>query len=449
MRWPDIFYDERSPLHTPHGDGRPKNRRATTFASKNACTANDSNNSPLSAASLSPKELDDKGNVHGLNIAITIVALAVLLLGLVSTVLNDMASPPKYDYSQLTFNWHNDPASYLEPVMAPNFTYNVVLEAHAHTTHSDGDMTPEQLVEYYRANGFNAAIVSDHNTVAGGLAAERYAQRQYPGQFVVIPAQEYSCCRVHMNFINIRETIPVVQAFPTDSELKEAIDRVHALGGLVVVNHIPWSNSTTAGYPDTATLPNHPNREDLVAMGVDGFELVNGQVFDTRSYRFVQNHNAQHPEDPLLVVTGNDVHRPQSVYSWTVLQTRNGNQPLTAQAVFAELQAGRTDFLFEPSGTRQHAVPQRNSRYWLLAPLTNLGEYFKTYYDRQRGMYSFTGEFCQPQIFEVHTAAILSLAMYLVVAVVSVELVSLALFFGKSGYRRRARWRVQPHPSAS
>ncbi|KAJ1977828.1 hypothetical protein H4R35_002137 [Dimargaris xerosporica] len=441
MHRPGIFYDERSPLHTPHDEGRPKNRRTTMLASKDACSESDSDDASLPTTSLSPKDRGDK-----IVRTTLIVALVVLLLGLVSTVLNDMTAPSKYDYSQLAFNWHNDPTSYLEPFMVSNFTYNVVLEAHSHTTHSDGDMTPEQLVEYYRANGFNAAIVSDHNTVAGGLAAEQYAQRHYPDQFVVIPAQEYSCCRIHMNFINIRETIPVVQAFPTDSELKEAIDRVHAMGGLVVVNHIPWSNATTTGYPDTATLPNHPSREDLVAMGVDGFELINGQVFDTRSYRFVQNYNAQNPEAPLLVVTGNDIHHPESVYSWTVLQTRDEDQPLTAQAVFAELQARRTDFLFEPSGTRQHAVPERNSRYGLLAPLTNLGEYFKTYYTRQRGMYSFTGEFCQPQIFEIHTASILSLTMYLVVAVACIKLISLAIFFGKSGYRRQTRRRVHPHP---
>lgn len=33
---------------------------------------------------------------------------------------------------------------------------------------------------------------------------------------------------------------------PTNQELKEMIDKVHELGGLVTVNHIPWSNSTGA-----------------------------------------------------------------------------------------------------------------------------------------------------------------------------------------------------------
>lgn len=54
----------------------------------------------------------------------------------------------------------------------------------------------------------------------------------------------YSSCRIHMNLIDINETIPVTGPVPTDQELQDVINKVHALGGLVIVNHIPWSNTT-------------------------------------------------------------------------------------------------------------------------------------------------------------------------------------------------------------
>ena len=41
---------------------------------------------------------------------------------------------------------------------------------------------------------------------------------------------EYSNCRIHMNLINI-EIEPPIYAKPTDDQLREVIDFVHAQGG--------------------------------------------------------------------------------------------------------------------------------------------------------------------------------------------------------------------------
>lgn len=98
-------------------------------------------------------------------------------------------------------------------------------------------------VKAYLSN-FNCDKCSDHNTIAGGLAAEKLALAEYNSSIVVIPGMEYTCCRIHMNFIDINETIPTTGPFPSDEDLQKAINRVHELGGLVIVNHIPWSNTT-------------------------------------------------------------------------------------------------------------------------------------------------------------------------------------------------------------
>lgn len=47
-----------------------------------------------------------------------------------------------------------------------------------------------------------------------------------------------------MNLIGINQTIPVGPPSPSDEELRRVIDQTHAMGGIVIVNHIPWSNTT-------------------------------------------------------------------------------------------------------------------------------------------------------------------------------------------------------------
>ena len=67
---------------------------------------------------------------------------------------------------------------------------------------------------------------------------------RYKDRIVVIPGIEYTCCRIHMNLININESVPIGPPEPSDEQLQQVIRRVHELGGLVIVNHIPWSNTT-------------------------------------------------------------------------------------------------------------------------------------------------------------------------------------------------------------
>ena len=47
-----------------------------------------------------------------------------------------------------------------------------------------------------------------------------------------------------MNLIGLTEDIPFGPAEPSDEDIKHIIDLTHEMGGLVSVNHIPWSNKT-------------------------------------------------------------------------------------------------------------------------------------------------------------------------------------------------------------
>ncbi|KAJ2866313.1 hypothetical protein FB639_005033, partial [Coemansia asiatica] len=348
-----------------------------------------------------------------LAISVFVAVLAALMVPLQNSV-----GIETFNFGTMSFNWKTNPRESLVPFDSSFNDYNILLDGHAHTTVSDGRLSPEQLVDYSIAQGCNAVIVTDHNTVRGGLRAEQYAKAKYPGQFVVIPGMEYSNCRIHMNFININSTVKAGnKEFPSDEDMQLAIDHVHELGGLVIVNHIPWSNRTLErlGMP---RLLNHPNIESLISWGVDGFEIINQATFDLPTFQHIQARNSSSGR-PLILITGSDVHKPNTAFAWTVLRTES----LSKEAIMEEIQNARTSFLFDPTGNRAQIIPGYSSRYLALAPLIELADYFSTFYDRYSGQYSFHGTHCQRDIVDFHSLSVGCFVVYLVAGVLLFELV--------------------------
>ena len=375
---------------------------------------------------------------------VLVIAVLVALIFIISTV-ND---PALRDYSGLQFNWKVDPSSYLDPLVPPadyndansqalagnglvlanvDFQYNVLFDAHSHTIYSDGKLTPEQLLQFAIANGYNAIAVTDHNTITGALKAKQIAEAKYADKILVIPGLEYTCCRIHMNFLNIEETIQPSSPAPSDEELAAAIARVHSLGGIVIVNHIPWSNSTESFY-HVSTCPNHPSLDQLVSWGVDGFEVFNNDVFDTRTYIYARKHK-------LIVVSGSDVHVPSASWSWTILNAA----ARTPEAIIAELKAGRNSFLFDPSGTMDRVYAPLSSSFVTWYPITGLRDYLSGFFVQRRGLYSFVSGFCHPPVFYLEGLAIASFIGWAIFTFVAIE----ALGIIKDHVMRRIRRRIR------
>ncbi|KAI9304848.1 Polymerase/histidinol phosphatase-like protein, partial [Cunninghamella echinulata] len=262
--------------------------------------------------------------------------------------------------------------------------------------------------------GYNAVIVSDHNTLSGGLFAEKLALENdyYRERIVVIPAIEYTCCRIHMNLVGINETIKVGPPVPTDDQLREVIKRTHELGGIVIVNHIPWSNTTQVNY-DLPRLPNHPSVADLIAWGVDGFEIINQDTFDYPTMQIAQRHN-------LIQMIGTDVHHPSvPANAWLTVNSPSMNKT----DIMNEIIARRTSFLYDPTGTPYLSYPTTPSLYNFLTPLTWLGDYFGMFYTVDKGMYSFQGTFCHPEKLVVKSAVIGWFIFWSLLLFISFELV--------------------------
>ncbi|MDR2768458.1 MAG: PHP domain-containing protein, partial [Treponema sp.] len=52
-----------------------------------------------------------------------------------------------------------------------------MIDLHTHSTASDGDLTPEKLAEFAAKRGLGAFALTDHDTIAGLLGAQRAAER--------------------------------------------------------------------------------------------------------------------------------------------------------------------------------------------------------------------------------------------------------------------------------
>lgn len=131
-------------------------------------------------------------------------------------------------------------------------------ELHSHTNHSDGALSPCDLVEAAREAGLDFIALTDHNTmsalaeigvpgVAGALVAERgtgtSAGVDPSERPVVIPGMELTTFYGHAVALGVAEFIPWHGASKAEG-LNLQATHVHRLGGLFSIAH-PFS----MGYP--------------------------------------------------------------------------------------------------------------------------------------------------------------------------------------------------------
>ncbi|MFX0100421.1 MAG: PHP domain-containing protein [Candidatus Hodarchaeota archaeon] len=297
-----------------------------------------------------PKEVK---KFFGRMLAFTIITASIITV----TVLLDQFGPPNRVYSDSQFNFG--------PFDPSERDSNVLIDQHSHTIYSDGLLTPKQNVLWHIAHGFNACILTDHHTIQGALEAKEYAEQNHAGEFIVIVGQEWNNDRIHMNFLGINTVIPAQYGAPSDEDIKNVIKKVHDQGGLVTVNHIPWSLRE----PWAA---NHPNQTELWNWGVDFIEIVNGAEYDEYSDDFI-NTTATN----MSKITGTDMHSPKNVHCWTQLNVSS----LTEANIMTELAAGNTAMIYNGSvSIDETGEGQGNPAYEILKLPMWFGDVFEDIY---------------------------------------------------------------------
>jgi hypothetical protein len=107
--------------------------------------------------------------------------------------------------------------------------YRVVeADFHAHTSFSDGALSPIGLVRQAERRALDVVAITEHNTAWPGRLARAYA-RATDGP-VVIVGEEITTARFHVIALGVARTVE-------PAPLPDVIDAVHAQGGLVVAAH--------------------------------------------------------------------------------------------------------------------------------------------------------------------------------------------------------------------
>jgi hypothetical protein len=260
--------------------------------------------------------------------------------------------PRKFTYTNDSFNWEYK-------LQVENTSYNIVFDQHSHTIYSDGILTVEQNVLWHIAHGFNAIAITDHNTIRNAGKIAQMAHK-YQDKIVIIQGMEWTTDRIHMNLLGISSKVAVPLGSPTDLQIQEAINATHDQGGVVVVDHIPWS---------LARMPDHPTRAELLNWGVDYIEIVNHNEYDLDSESWCNNTGG------FGKITGTDMHSPSNVYCWTLMNTSE----FTADAVMEQLRTRNTSIYFNETGSYDNSIPAENIRYNIVEPFILFGQYFINY----------------------------------------------------------------------
>ncbi|GCF13934.1 phosphoesterase [Haloarcula mannanilytica] len=188
-------------------------------------------------------------------------------------------------------------------------------DTHLHTAASyDGCTMPETLLSRAKAEGLDAVVVTDHDTVEGAKIAADLAE-----DLLVVVGCEVSTADGHLLALG-------VDAAPEpDRPLVDTARTIQDRGGVAVVPH-PFQRSRH-GASRTAID------------GVDGIEVYNAHALtnirNRQATRFART--AGYP-----AFGGSDAHRPGGIgRAATAVDLRPG-EPLTTDTVLAAMRAGRT-----------------------------------------------------------------------------------------------------------
>jgi hypothetical protein len=270
--------------------------------------------------------------------------------------------PKQYVYRDGDWDGHRFAPEYDAPA-----GLNVLFDQHSHTTrYAGGALTPEQNLQWHIAMGFDACVISDKHNWDAAREARAIAREKYDHQIKVILGIEYGTSRGHLNILlppdaeDYEEVIVNYGSHPTDDQLRSLIQAVHSLGGVVVVDHIPFS---------LTGMPTHPTRQQFFDWGADYIEVVGESGFDWDSYEFCRRTG-------MGMITGTGLHQPQKepVYGWTLLNVGEFSE----DAIFAELKAKNTS-LVTNAGSPYPFQHEHNWRYTILRPLIQVGDWIEDY----------------------------------------------------------------------
>lgn len=119
---------------------------------------------------------------------------------------------------------------------------------HTHTVNSDGDSTPDDVVKWYRENGYNFLVLTDHNflTKVDALNALHGADKQ----FLIIKGEEvtdrFGDKPIHINGLDLEKEIEPQGGTSVVDVIQRNVDAIREVKGVPHINHPNFGWSITA-----------------------------------------------------------------------------------------------------------------------------------------------------------------------------------------------------------
>lgn len=119
---------------------------------------------------------------------------------------------------------------------------------HTHTTESDGDSSPEYVANWYRNQGYDFLVLSDHNVYTDPATLAHVADET----FLLIPGEEvtssFEDASVHVNGLNLPRLVEAQSAETLVGTIQANVDAIREVDGVPHVNHpnFRWSFNVEA-----------------------------------------------------------------------------------------------------------------------------------------------------------------------------------------------------------
>jgi hypothetical protein len=211
---------------------------------------------------------------------------------------------------------------------------------HTHTLNSDGDSTPDDVVRWYREQGYHFLVLTDHNylTSVDGLNALHGAD----DKFLVVRGEEvtdrFSDRPIHVNALNPDRFITPPGGASVVAMVQNMVDAIRSAGGVPSINHpnYGWAISSD----DLAQLQRtrlfevfngHPLVNNLGGGGVPGLEETWDRILSTGKLLYGiavdDAHYFKRPEDKTA---------PRPGFGWVYVRAAR----LEAKALIDALERG-------------------------------------------------------------------------------------------------------------
>jgi len=180
------------------------------------------------------------------------------------------------------------------------------IDLHCHSKFSsDGISEPEEMIETAKAKGLHGFAITDHNTCACVDYFESHGLLRADGQpvdgFLIIPGQEITTKEGHLLALGVR--MPDLKGIAA----REAVDLIHAQGGLAIPPH-PY-DFFRAGIREPV----------LDTLLIDGLEVFNAATTfkrcNNQAFEYARKRN-------LPMTAASDSHHVEALgIAYTILDT--------------------------------------------------------------------------------------------------------------------------------